>query len=278
MSGYKPLGTLTTIHNRPTYVAKPPDGTQPKGIIIIIPDAFGLPFPNNKHLADTYAREGPFLVYLPDFMDGKAAPGWMVDTLGEVMKTKSLRDWVTKPYYVAWTMYGFIPFLYHNGFKTSMPKVTAFFEAVRENEAKEMNLPIGDSGFCWGGKHTFALASGEYKTSSGQVLCDAHFTAHPSAVKVPGDVKGVKLPFSMALGTKDMVMSLDEGKQVEAILREKADKEGLKHSEVVYYEGAGHGFGVRADPGNAEVQKHADASVQQALKFFNRVFSEWKPT
>ncbi len=275
MSDYTPSGTLTTVHGRATYIAKPPDNTEPKGIIIIIPDAFGQPFPNNKHLADTYAREGGFLVYLPDFMDGHAAPAWMVYTFPNILKTDTLWDWVVKPYHIAWGVYGFIPFIYHNAFGKSMPKVTAFFEAVRENEGKEMGLPIGCAGFCWGGQHTFALASGEYKTKKGQVLCDAHFTAHPSNVKVPDDAQKVKLPLSVAAATNDKVMNLEQARQVEAILRRKADEEGLDHSEVVYYEGAGHGFGVRADPGNKEVKKHADESIQQAIRFWHTVFSKW---
>jgi len=278
MHDYKPVGTLTTIHGRQTYVARPPNGTQPKGIIIIIPDAFGLPFPNNKHLADVYAREGPFLVYLPEFMEGHEASPSIIGVMPRLMTTNTLWAWITKPYDILYVLSVFIPFLYYNGFAKSMPKVTAFFEAVRENEGKEMNLPIGDAGFCWGGQHTFALASGEYKTKSGQVLCDAHFTAHPSNVKVPGDAKKVRLPLSLAAATKDMVMTTQQAREVEAILREKADKEGLKHSEVVYYEGAGHGFGVRADPGNKEVQKHADESIKQAVRFWTKVFSEWKPS
>lgn len=65
-----PTGKMTTMHGRKTYVAEPPAGTAPKGVIIIVPDAFGLPFVNNKILADHYASGGGFKVYLPDFMDG----------------------------------------------------------------------------------------------------------------------------------------------------------------------------------------------------------------
>ena len=66
-----PLGRIETIYGRRTYIAEPPDGKQPLGIIVIIPDAFGQPFVNNKILADHYASLGQYLVYLPDFMDGK---------------------------------------------------------------------------------------------------------------------------------------------------------------------------------------------------------------
>lgn len=66
-----PLGSIESIHGRRTYVAKPPKGAEPLGVIVIIPDAFGLPFVNNQILADHYASAGQYLVYLPDFMDGK---------------------------------------------------------------------------------------------------------------------------------------------------------------------------------------------------------------
>ena len=66
-----PQGKETQIHGRLTYVAEPPEGTPVKGIIVIVPDAFGLPFINNKILADNYASKGDFRVYLPDFMDGR---------------------------------------------------------------------------------------------------------------------------------------------------------------------------------------------------------------
>jgi hypothetical protein len=66
-----PTGTTTTIHDLPVYVAKPPEGVTPKGIIVMIPDAFGWDFVNYRILSDHYAERGGFLVYLPDFMNGQ---------------------------------------------------------------------------------------------------------------------------------------------------------------------------------------------------------------
>ena len=63
-----PLGQVTEIHGRQTYVSKPKDGKSPKGVIIIVPDAFGWEFVNNRILADHYAAAGDYLVYLPEFM------------------------------------------------------------------------------------------------------------------------------------------------------------------------------------------------------------------
>lgn len=66
-----PKGQITQVFGRKTYVAEPPEGKSPEGIIVIVPDAFGLPFINNQILADHYAAAGQFLVYLPDFVDGE---------------------------------------------------------------------------------------------------------------------------------------------------------------------------------------------------------------
>ncbi|KAG7106667.1 Ras-related protein rac-2 like [Verticillium longisporum] len=52
-----------------------PQNQQPaKGIIVVIPDVFGWEFPNARLIADRYADKGGYKVYLPDFMDGHAAP------------------------------------------------------------------------------------------------------------------------------------------------------------------------------------------------------------
>jgi dienelactone hydrolase len=66
-----PRGTTTKLHGLDTYVAEPADGRPVRGIIVIIPDAFGWEFVNNRILADHYADKGDYRVYLPDFMHGE---------------------------------------------------------------------------------------------------------------------------------------------------------------------------------------------------------------
>ena len=65
----EPTGTVETISNLPTYVAKP-TGTPKPGIIVIIPDMFGWDFINNRLITDEYAEKLGRVVYLPDFMNG----------------------------------------------------------------------------------------------------------------------------------------------------------------------------------------------------------------
>lgn len=269
---YTPKGTLQTLHSLQTYIARP-EGP-PKGIIIIIPDAFGLPFPNNKQLADKYATHG-YLTYLPDVMRGQEAPAWMSNMFPALLSTKTWWDILMKPYQIAWTIYGIVPFLIRCSFPKSMPVVKDFFDAIREENP---SLPIAASGFCWGGQHTVTFAHGERSPKTGKFYTDAGFTAHPSNLVMPDDIKKVTRPLSIAIGTKDFVFTKKLAEEAEAIMREKKEKDGLKNLEIVYYEGAGHGFGVRADPGNEKVSKQADESIVQAIKFFDTVFAEWKPS
>ncbi len=66
----QPTGRIDKLHGLDCYITEAPNPSTSKGIIVIIPDAFGWTFPNNRVLADCYAKEGNFTVYLPEFMDG----------------------------------------------------------------------------------------------------------------------------------------------------------------------------------------------------------------
>jgi dienelactone hydrolase len=62
-----PKGRTATLHGLDTYIAEPPDGRPPKGLVVMISDAFGWELTNSRVLADVYAEKGSLLVYLPDF-------------------------------------------------------------------------------------------------------------------------------------------------------------------------------------------------------------------
>lgn len=86
-----PVGRVEAVHGLETYVSEPPSGQAPKGIIVIVPDALGWTFNNNRILADKFAERTNSRVYLPDFMAGHVVPvslfasmdtilgnGWMI--------------------------------------------------------------------------------------------------------------------------------------------------------------------------------------------------------
>lgn len=68
-----PKGRVEKVHGLDCYIAEPANGAAAKGVVVIIPDAFGWELPNNRILADCYAEKGGFRVYLPEFMDGMSS-------------------------------------------------------------------------------------------------------------------------------------------------------------------------------------------------------------
>ncbi|KKK19291.1 hypothetical protein AOCH_000600 [Aspergillus ochraceoroseus] len=246
-----PKGSVTTLHGLNVYVAEPSGDPahEIKGIVVIIPDAFGWDFVNNRLLADNYAEKGKYKVYLPDFMNGM-----VYSFLSLVVEVYCLYS-----YHIAWAMYGMIPFIIHNRPGKSYPLVKSFFEALRRNEGAR--LPIGAAGFCWGGKHTVLLARGA--EINGESLINAGFTGHPSFLDIPGDIEKLKLPVSFALGELDSNIRMPQIQQIQQIME---SKEG----EVKVYVGAGHGFCVRADMAADNVERQAVESEDQAVDFFNR--------
>lgn len=67
-----PKGSEEERHGLNTYTVEPTRTgiLQPKGVVVIIPDIFGWTLPNIRMLADEMAKKGPFVVLLPDLMDG----------------------------------------------------------------------------------------------------------------------------------------------------------------------------------------------------------------
>jgi dienelactone hydrolase len=56
-----PQGRTEKLHGLDCYIADAPSGS-PKGIVVIIPDIFGWELPNNRILADEFAKKGDFQV------------------------------------------------------------------------------------------------------------------------------------------------------------------------------------------------------------------------
>lgn len=46
------------IHGLDCYIASPPAGIEPKGVIVILPDVFGWKLVNTRILTDAYAAKG----------------------------------------------------------------------------------------------------------------------------------------------------------------------------------------------------------------------------
>jgi dienelactone hydrolase len=231
-----PTGTEETLYGLPTYVASPPSGTAPKGTVVIIPDAFGWTFTNNRVLADSYAQKGNFRVLLPDFMDGCVlSPDLLIcmDAILEKHESFGVHT-LWKAVYIVQAMKLFLPWRFRCGTAATHPRVLEYMKKLR---IEDESHPIGAAGFCWGGKHVFMLANDTEKTSNGKSLITAGFTAHPSYITFPTDVDAVKLPLSVACGSEDHQIGGEKILTLEAGLRQCPAE-----CEVKTYEGATHGM------------------------------------
>jgi len=278
-----PEGTTTTLHGLPTYVANPPQGTTPKGIVVFIPDAFGWEFVNNRLLCDKYAKRAGVIVYLPDFMAGHSMPIPALDLMEKIMKPAS---WLTtilyKPFYVLRAASMAIPFFFANRASIAKPRIFAFFQALRTSAPpfETNSLKIGAAGFCWGGKYTVLLAhdtpssrvhrhESQLTASTLEPLIDCAFIAHPSMLSVPSDIENIVVPMSACVGDVDMAMSKKDAFAMKEILEVK--KKG--DHECAVLDGAKHGFAVRTIKDDKHQLDCADQAETQAVNWFLRWFA-----
>jgi dienelactone hydrolase len=155
--------------------------------------------------------------------------------------------------------------MFKNRFSLTMPRVMSFLIELRKAEAAK--LPVGVAGFCWGGQHLVHLAA--EAPSNSKALVNVCFAAHPSAVSFPKDIERITKPFSVAIGDRDPLMTLEHARETEAVLRKNKVEQ-----EVVIYEGAGHGFSVRIDRTNPKQTEQAVQAEEQAVKWFTKHFEK----
>ncbi|KAK4698118.1 hypothetical protein P7C71_g49, partial [Lecanoromycetidae sp. Uapishka_2] len=70
-----PTGHVETLYGLPTYTTRPPNNEPSKGVVVIVPDAFGWNLNNSRILADAYAKRAAVTVYLPDFQNVRICQG-----------------------------------------------------------------------------------------------------------------------------------------------------------------------------------------------------------
>ncbi|KAM0281492.1 hypothetical protein ACHAQH_003522 [Verticillium albo-atrum] len=256
-----PRGRVTTLHDLDIYITEPQDQRPVKGIIVVIPDVFGWEFPNTRLIADRYANKGGYKVYLPDFMNGRAAPVSMLANMRTVFGEANL---LSKAYNISSALLAFGPFFYYNRIGVTYPRVKAFTSAVR---AAEPALPLGAVGFCWGGKHTVLLAQGPAADDeSDKPLIDAAFTGHPSFLVLPDDLEKLVVPLSIAVGSKDNQITRAKAEQVRPVIE-------AKKGEIEVYEGSTHGFALRAVfPKEEEIDAPAEKAEGQCIAWFEKHF------
>ncbi|KAK3355581.1 hypothetical protein B0H65DRAFT_452472 [Neurospora tetraspora] len=288
-----PTGHEDVIHGLPTYIATPEPWVKPLGTVVLITDAFGWTLRNTRALADSYAKRVPCIVYVPDFMDGKAVPLSLMASFESKPDPNS--PWLFRILSRSWNIIKAVPvvllFLYRTRPSVAWPRVRSFLSAVRSTPSADGTPPkVGVAGFCWGGLYAVGLTNTQNPDNwvtlggGGKVpLIDCAFTAHPSLLKLPRHIQEVQLPLSLANGEDDAYMGREKMKEVTRILEDKnktsateVEVEGADMPnayEVVVYPGAKHGFAVRGDPEDPLQKERGDQSEVQAVRWFSKWFA-----
>jgi dienelactone hydrolase len=261
----QPQGKEEMIHGLNTYVIG--NRTNPQGIIVVYSDVFGLALPNNKLIADAYAKSGEWLVYLPDFFKGDPVSLKVADLLVPVDASKQSTFGkytgllASAPSFVMWMTR-------HKDGPTNKTCMD-FLESLRRATPKTQK--IGMAGMCWGGR--FAIRAG-LKSNMIEIdgtkvpLVDAAVALHPSNLVLPTDVENLVVPVSYGWGVEDTVSKFEQKGTIEGIYA----KEGKGAPEVEHqvYKPGRHGFSVRGNPDDPLERACLEDSVTQVMKWFDR--------
>lgn len=120
---------------------------------------------------------------------------------------------------------------------------------------------MGIVGYCWGGYQALHVAG-----TQGEGVVDAVFVAHPARFQIEHAVEARRKGVGVSFAHAGEDMSLEMGK-VEETQRQLQGDPGF---EVRVYEGCGHGFAVRAKPGDGREETAMEEALGQAVEWFGK--------
>lgn len=266
----QPQGTIEPLHGLDTYIIG--NRTNPRAIIVIYSDVFSHSLPNNKLIADSYAKSGEYLVYMPDFFEGDPVKLSLADVLIPVDAAN--QSTLSKYGGLLANMPSFVLWMGRHGKEKSHRACVEWLRKLRQSDVAQ-GKKVGMVGQCWGGRYVLRAArsseSIQLLDGKTQPLIDAGVALHPSNVVLPEDVEGLTIPISVGWGEVDQVTDFKQKAQIEEIMKKRVEAgETVPEMEHRVYTPGRHGFSVRGNPEDPAERKALEDSVTQVLDWFGK--------
>lgn len=172
-------GSLETLNGVRHYVT---GDKSSKNVIVFYPDVFGPVYKNSQLLADSYAKEGYFVV-IPDLFDGDYVP-----------ENAENFDWPT--------------YLHNHRLDVVQPIADKTWEWIKANTSASF---VGTIGFCFGAKYAVR------DLSTGRSAAASIF--HPSFVTID-EIAAIKAPLMINAAEVDQIYTVELRHQTEEKLQE----------------------------------------------------------
>jgi len=147
-------------------------------------------------------------------------------------------------------------FLFRNPVTKSSERIA---RVITEYRLSKGIKKVAIQGYCWGGRVAVLLAQ---QPDIVDVIC----SAHPGGLSIPNDIDCIQKPSAFILPEKDLEI---KEKQIQMI-KDSLSKKSFQ-SEVKYYPNMFHGFAVRGNENDPEVNAQRVDAFQLAVKFFKDV-------
>ncbi|KAF7333527.1 Dienelactone hydrolase endo-1,3,1,4-beta-D-glucanase [Mycena venus] len=227
-----PEGKIETIGGIECYVATPTIPHPKERMLIFLTDIFGLALPNNRLLADDFARNG-FKTIIPDLFTGDPIP---VNPPADFDRDK-------------WSA--------SHGPAQTRPIIDKVIAALKE----EGVVGFAGAGFCFGARYVFDLAFDNVLKVSA--------VSHPSRLVIPDDLEKYasvsKAPLLINSCEVDKPFPLEAQAQADTILGDGKFAPGYRRE---YFPGCSHGFAVRGDISNPLIKAGKEGAFKATVEWF----------
>jgi len=227
------IGTESTIGDRKVYVI----GDNKKNCLIYLTDVFGYEYNNHRLLADTFAKEIPVTVYIPDMLDKSG----FVHLTPEELKNVD-----------------FPKFAEYNNKGKRFPQIQAVADHLKGQYENVFVV-----GYCWG-------AWGAVMLAAKPGLIAGVSINHPSRMEMPGDLERLTSPTLIVAPYTDQAFPQKDRLVAEEIFDKKA-KEDKLFMKIAVYPGFVHGFTARGNTEDVFTNEAIEDAKNETVLFFRKL-------